>query len=850
MQAELGYEVATMADTGNYFGMSDFIDECRTLEIPFFIGVERFCETGDGHNPVPVTIYPKNDESRVQLYELPINASVSIDELDVIAENAVIFTRGNQARFQELIREHDTVFPAIDNPDHHSLEYGKLLSELFDKTVIAHEVRMAKPEELVALQFALREKELVNRRIPTKRLLNHTLKSPFELYLMYPNHAREFGRTQEIAQSIRQQYPEQPRLNARNVLEGLTPEQTVTALVERGLEQRTDNDALLQERIQAEMQIIKARQNWSDFFLIVADVADHCRKAGINLNVSGSATHSMVLNLLGVSQIDAREFDYRRFLNPEREGVPDIDLGLSKTDQSKVYEYLSSRYETFVAISIVEHLRLKTIKRLNAEDGLGFSDGEMQAVAQANLPWEYGKHNTKYTWLVDVPLWEWKGIPVAQINKDQLDDMGRENLDLLRQSSLTVKDAIVEQLKERGLSTEVVQDDPRVMKSIFKELRLVGRKNIESPHMHNVISALGKIKDTFTVDDIALALSLARPGNAILRRFTDKNHPRRSQLDQFSEFAEVIGKTNSTIVHQEQVMQIATDVAGLSMAVGDKFKKMMAAKVTNEERNYLANLLSQSLLGKGFPENIVTEIVDQVDVHRYSFLQGHSVELAQAAYDLAYFAEYFPSLFWEATLRDLAEFRSHKSYPYSIQVYVNEALRDGMKFIFPTGKRRPQLPELVEDTIIIGDKLLQEQRVTNSEYRAAMIDLLDPQLSREDKIRSQLDNLGVSFIDNPMILYPQTLYFDPENESQWIVGHVEGIKRGGARKDTINPTDYVVLESGKRLNVAVSRLLQQKKKEGFEGKFWYVRLVKNEQLSGRLEIVDVKPLDKIPSEAT
>jgi len=841
-QKNKGYAYASLTDRDTFLGLHRFIIQSQKEEIKPIVGIEKLVDIGKYRRETPVLIYPKTNNALYALYPLVDRKKLTLEEIENISQTSFIITTGDYQSFRSLLLESENVYRGIHNTNSYGLDYGKFVEDQTGKSIITHEVRMTQTTDQVFMHFFLRTQERKNRRIPTNRLLEHSIKTPQEIATFYK--PKIFGnmidRTNYLAENINLSLPEQYGLKVVDIQEGKEKERLYD-LVFDALTKREDVDQELLVRVQTELELINSR-SLNNFILVCRDIVEFCKKNDIEFSTLGSGTNSVVLELLGIHSVSARDLDYTRFINPHRMKNPDIDFEIDDPEgTSSVKEYLFSKYNNFAALTLINNIREATIRKIIDETGFDITEEQVTDLDKRNIPWIYGTHPTAHAIVDNVPVWESHGKLLHQIEKDTVEDIvNLPTLDILKRAPTRRLTLIKKELRRQNVPLEIERNDRQTLNAIFTSGKVLGKSNLESPHMHNVLTSLGKILDVPNERNIAHALAVARTSFKGRERYLNNLHPVKTGLINYPEIGKILGKTNYTIFYQEQLSQIAVELAGLPPSTSEKYKKLMKDTVSNEEREYYLNLLQQGLLNAGYPEKIAKELIAQAKTINYSFVEGHAREMADKAYQLGFYAEKYPTVFWNAVFTHLSEKPNSISQPYTLQAYVNEALRSGIEFEFPDSMSLRDTPRLTDKKITIGRKMF----LNDGNYEQVFEDINDKNLSRKQKIFSQLHHLGISFTASPIDLYDKNYHFDPDKNQQWIVGHIEGIKTNRNRNTGDVNSYFVVFESGTRLNVTLDRHIFEKFSPFLQTQFWYAWLVNNERRSSGLEINRAKPISE------
>lgn len=500
-----------------------------------------------------------------------------------------------------------------------------------------------------------------------------------------------------------------------------------------GLEERLAKDVPrkhergdYEERLDEELDIIR-RMGFPGYFLVVWDFIRHAREKDIPVGPGrGSAAGSVVSYALGITDIDPLEYDllFERFLNPERISMPDIDIDFCQRRREEVIDYVRDLYgqESVSQIATFNILKAKSAIR-DVGRVMGMPFGDVDRIAKLipddlNITIEKALEDSPelrdlvdgdedVRTLVDtatriegkarhcgvhaagvviapeplvnlVPLTRTSHGDVAtQYDKDDVETLGLLKMDFLGLRTLTVlADAVdsIRQSEDPDFALEGLPlDDPKVYE-LFSAGDTDGIFQFESSGMKEV---LRKVQPKVFLDVAALN-ALYRPGPMqFIDDYTDRKHGRKAITYIFPELEALLGETYGIIVYQEQVMRIAVEIAGFSMAKADMLRKAMGKKkieiIDREGENFI-----DGAVGKGFPKAKVKELWNQiVPFAKYGFNKSHSVAYAQVAYLTAYLKAHFPAHFMAAMLT------SEASNTDKLSMYLGRCRQMGIEILPP-----------------------------------------------------------------------------------------------------------------------------------------------------------------------
>ncbi|MBT7324543.1 MAG: DNA polymerase III subunit alpha [Anaerolineae bacterium] len=548
-------------------------------------------------------------------------------------------------------------------------------------------------------------------------------------------------RTQEIAERCTFDLPlgvaNMPKVS---IPKGLNQIQYLRQKAEAGARQRYGKiTPEIRTRLDHELETI-AEMGYEPIFLIVEDVLNFAREKGVPYSSRGSAASSLVAHCLGITSPDPLRLNlyFERFLNPARQTPPDIDTDLCSVRRDSVIQHVFDKYgEDQVAMVAtinrfrprsalrevakayeLEQKQIRTIveklphsfwarRQERDEDGKPISSfaslrelypGEKyqqifdDAEAILKLPRHLSVHPGglvvapgKITDLVPIMRSGSKGITITQLDLKAVEGFGLVKIDLLGIRGLTVLGDVAgfiqESQPERFVTSLSVldatpNDDPKTA-DLIEEGKTIGCFQIESPGMRATLREI----HARSTDDIMAALALYRPGplsgglkDAFVRRFKGEEeihhlHP---------SLAPLLGETFGVILYQEQVLRIAHELAGFSLAEADLLRRAMSHFDPGKRMQELQRkFVSESEARNGIPQEVGERVWEMMAAFAgYGFPKAHAASYAQIAWRSAWAKAHFPAEFMAAVLANWGGY-------YSQRVYLSEARRLGLKVRAP-----------------------------------------------------------------------------------------------------------------------------------------------------------------------
>jgi len=485
------------------------------------------------------------------------------------------------------------------------------------------------------------------------------------------------------------------------------------------------------QRLEKEIKLIE-QMGFEGYFLVVWDLIKAARDRGIPVGPGrGSAAGSLIAHCLGITQIDPIEYDllFERFLNPERISLPDIDIDFCGRRRQEVIDYVTERYGqenvcqiiTFGTMAARQAIRdvgrvmdipLNEVDRVAKMIPPIGPDSNIEG-ALKNIPElkEIYRKNERLARMLDVarklegqvrhpsihaagivitprPLVEFiplyqstKGEITTQFPMGDIEAIGLLKMDLLGLRNLTViRDALELIEKDNGqrIDLDNISLDDQETFEVFQQGNTDGVFQFESYGMKEL---LRHFKPEEFRDLIALN-ALYRPGplkSGMTEEFVQrKHHPERVSYE-LPQLEPILKETRGIIVYQEQVMRIATDLAGFTMAEADILRKAMGKKVKEMMKSQKERFV-QGAKKKGIHQSKAEKIFGQItQFAEYGFNKSHSAAYAYLAYQTAYLKAHYPVHFLAALLTSEAE----KGDTSQIVKYINECRELGISVLPP-----------------------------------------------------------------------------------------------------------------------------------------------------------------------
>lgn len=650
--------------------------------------------------------------------------------------------------YKSLFHEGDFYLSLQNHSLHTDKELQKGILELSGKTGVpaaaANNVHYIEKEDafahncLLAIKNGAKLEDDSDFALPSNQ---YYLKSPAEMAELFRDCPEALENTLKIADMCQVTMElGQTRLPKYPAPDGQPADEYLERLCLSGLKERFgDPPDSYYKRLDYELNVIR-EMKFSDYFLIVWDFMKYAHDHRILTGPGrGSAAGSLVAYVLRITDVDPIEHRllFERFLNPERINMPDIDIDFPDSKRDEIISYVAEKYGAMHAAQIVTFGTLaakaslrdvgrvmgasakeadvlaklipskpgSTLEQVFSESKdlqqlLNESDLYRRifetAVKLEGLPRHTSTHAAGMVLssqpLTDiVPIQEGhNGIYLTQFSMDYLEDLGLLKMDFLGLRNLTLIEQITG-LIERHEKKRI--DFARISYADDKTFDLLGKGDttgvfqLESDGMRSVLK---RLKPT-DLEDIVAVNALYRPGPM-------ENIPlyiRRKHLEEQIEYPHpdllpILQTTNGVIVYQEQIMEIASKMAGFSLGEADLLRRAVGKKqkeILDREREHFVS----GCLNNGYDRTSANHIYDLiVKFANYGFNRSHAVAYSMISFQLAYLKAHYPVYFTAALLTSVI------GNDEKTAQYIREAKQHGVT-VLPPSINRSEYPFLVEN---------------------------------------------------------------------------------------------------------------------------------------------------------
>ncbi|TQV86280.1 DNA polymerase III subunit alpha [Exilibacterium tricleocarpae] len=466
-----------------------------------------------------------------------------------------------------------------------------------------------------------------------------------------------------------------------------------------------------EERLRFELDII-IQMGFPGYFLIVMDFIQWAKDHDISVGPGrGSGAGSLVAYVLKITDLDPLEYDllFERFLNPERVSMPDFDVDFCMDNRDQVINYVAENYGrdavsqiitfgTMAAKAVVRDvarvlgksygLADKLSKMIPPDVGMTLkkafdqeeilrdflqNDGDAQEIWEMALQLEgvtrnVGKHAggvviapTKLTDFAPLFCDEAGDGLVTQYDKNDVEDAGLVKFDFLGLRTLTIIDWAKRMIdRQRAAAGEAPLDiaaiplDDAATFTLLKKAETTAVFQLESRGMKDLIKRL----QPDNLEDMIALVALFRPGplqSGMVDDFINRKHGRAQVAYpdakyQHEKLKPILEPTYGVIVYQEQVMQIAQELAGYSLGGADLLRRAMGKKKP-EEMAKQRSTFKDGAAEQGVNPELAMKIFDLVEKFAgYGFNKSHSAAYALVSYQTAWLKAHYPAHFMAATM--------------------------------------------------------------------------------------------------------------------------------------------------------------------------------------------------------
>ncbi len=773
---EMGMESVAITDHGNIFGLVEFYKSAKAKGIKPILGMEAYVVEHDFSDPKSkqdkrnhLVLLVKDDIGYANLMRIASRSYVEgfyykprIDKSflakhsqGLIALSGCIagevpyhLLQGDVSAAQRAIDFYKEAFGEdyyIELQDHGIADEKRVMPQLIELArkndlplVVTNDCHYLQEEDahshevLLCIQTSTTLDNPDRFQIQSDQLF---FKSPQQMAELFPSVPEAMSNTQVIASKVKfemddfyQQYL-LPTFAVPAEFAGV--KEYLRHLVEQALPTKYPQQTpQVRQRVEFELETI-GKMGYEAYFLIVKDMIDAARQMDIPVGPGrGSAAGSIVSYLLGITQLDPLKYGllFERFLNPDRIGMPDIDIDFCTKGRGRVIEYLVAKYGRECVSQIVTFstlaakVALKDVARV-----LGVVPGEANEITKtiekpvgAKLSQEYSSNKVfrklmdsssvyseiyKHSLFVEglmrqtgihacgtliAPYDMQKVVPIAtakakkneppvvlsQYEGKWLDDLKLLKMDILGLKNLTlIKDTVdlVNYHLDEPLDIQNLPMDDKATFELFGAGATDGVFQFESDGMKKNLKSL----QPNCFDDLIAMVSLYRPGPMqYIDSFIKRKHGKEKISYAHPLMKEVLEETYGITVYQEQVMSMSKILGGFSGGQADTLRKAMGKK-KKALMDKLYSEFEKGALERGLSKQQISKIWKEWEQFAsYAFNKSHAACYALVAYQTAYLKAHHPAEF-------MASLLSLEGDPLKVPLFLGKCRQMGIQVIQP-----------------------------------------------------------------------------------------------------------------------------------------------------------------------
>ncbi|MEO9255842.1 MAG: DNA polymerase III subunit alpha, partial [Tepidiformaceae bacterium] len=742
----LGMDSIAMTDHGALYGAIDFYREATSRGIKPIIGLEAYVAQGSRHSrergdssPYHLIMLARDMTGYKNLIALVTKANlegyyykprVDRELLEQHSAGITVLSGCPSAEFHRRIQEGDRegamavakyyreVFDGhyyLEVQNHHDEKFSRhnptiasIGREMGIPVVATNDSHYTLPEEAEAhdVLLCIGTNSTVDQQDRFKIDGDgYYVKSEAEMAELFPENPEFLSNTRLVSdecnlelQFDRQLLPEPP------VPDGRPSDEYLAELCFNGLHKRFDDvTSELQERLAYELDVLK-QTGFTDYIYVVKEIADFARKSNIRMGVRGSAAASLVLYVLGVTDIDpvANRLVFERFLNIERREMPDVDFDFADDRREEMIRFAYDRYGSDRVAQIITFGTLgakAAIRDVGRALGMTYADTDRVArlvpnalhitlndsLEQSSEMKEIYNTDPRVKRLLDtarqlegvsrhasthaagvvisrdplidhVPLQrpnrgDETSIPTTQFAMEQVAKIGLLKVDFLGLSNLTILQNAIDLLRDTAnVEIDLVNlpdADTKTMEMLAKG-ETFGVFQLESSGMRRYVQDL----QPTNIADLCALVALYRPGPMEhIPRFIKGKHGEIEVTYPHPDLAGILNETYGVIVYQDQVLLIAQRFGGYTLGQADIMRKAMGKKkaeiMVAERERFVSGAIE-----KGYSKDDAEAVFALIEPFAgYAFNKAHSWSYGTIAYQTAFLKAHYPVQYMTAVLQ-------------------------------------------------------------------------------------------------------------------------------------------------------------------------------------------------------
>ncbi len=557
-----------------------------------------------------------------------------------------------------------------------------------------------------------------------------SLIKPEEMIADFKHVPEAIENTQKIAQMCNFEFElEKTKLPQFEVPNGKTPNKYIEELCKKGLEQRFGKNPSKEvlKRLNYELSVIK-QTGFASYFLIVQDFVNWAKEQRIVVGPGrGSAAGSLVSYILNITNVNPLKNNllFERFLNPERISMPDIDLDFTDRRRDEVIDYVAQKYGRDKVAQIITFgtMAARAVIR-DVGRALGYNYGFCDQIAKM-IPFGFNLEKTlKYikefksiyetdeqarrlidlakklegvarhasthacgVVVSDQPLSELIPLQhptqnddtiVTQYEMHSIESLGLLKMDFLGLKNLTIIEDTLSRIYVLRNKLKIDIDNiPLDDKETYSLLQKGNTKAVFQLEGDGMTNYLKQLKPT-EFEDLVAMIALYRPGPMqFIPEYIARKHKKKEIEYLHPKLKPILEKTQGICIYQEQLMQIAQQLAGFTLSEADILRKAVGKKIKEllhaQEEKFIKGVMKNNI-----SKNIAVKLWQWIlPFAQYGFNKSHSAAYATIAFQTAYLKTHYPVEFMAAALT------SEKNDVDRIAALIDECKNLNIKVLAP-----------------------------------------------------------------------------------------------------------------------------------------------------------------------
>ena len=608
----------------------------------------------------------------------------------------------------------------------------ELAQELKIPLVATNDIHYLKPSDAEAQDILMLVNTGANINDPerlTLRADDFSMRSTEQMINDFKDAPEAIANTQKIVEMCNFQFElNKITLPQFKVPTGETPEEYLEKLCQQGLKEKFGEKIAPEiiARLNHELATIK-KAGFASYFLIVQDFVNWAKQNRIVMGPGrGSVGGSLVAYLLNITNINPIKYNllFERFLNPGRISMPDIDLDFTDRRRDEVINYVTQKYGQDHVAQIITfgtmaaRAAIRDVGRaMNYSYAYCDRIAKMipfgltldQALSQVVELRELYQTDEQAAKLIDTakklegvarhasthacgvvisstPLSEIIPLQhptqddqaiVTQYEMHSIEDLGLLKMDFLGLKNLTIIEDTLSRIYAiygKNINLDQIPFDDKATFRLLQKGETVGVFQLESEGFQRYLKQLKPTE----FEDIIAMVALYRPGPMqLIPDYIARKHGKQKIEYLHPKLKPILEKTYGICIYQEQVMQIAQELAGFSLSEADILRKAIGKKIKDLLMNQKEKFIN-GCVKNGINENIAQQIWYWIEPFAsYSFNRSHAAAYAMIAYQTAYLKAHYPAEFMAALLT------SERNDVERIAVLIEECKKMGLRVLPP-----------------------------------------------------------------------------------------------------------------------------------------------------------------------